>query len=814
MSDSKKVIKKQVLPLLPLRGLTVFPHMVLHFDVGREKSIKALEEAMINNQLIFLVTQKDARNDFPGEEDIYKVGTISKVKQLLKLPGDTIRVLVEGINRAEVDEIKQTDPFFIAEVVEKIYTPDEHGKVEIEALKRGVLGAFEEYVKLSNRVSQETLISIVSIEDAGQLSDTIAYSIFLKVEQKQELLNEFNPVTRLEKLLEMLMKEIEVLEIERNIHARVRKQIDKMQKEYYLREQLKAIQSELGDKEGVAGEVEEYKEKLKKANLPEEAEKKVLKELDRLSKMPPGSAEGSVIRTYLDWVLDLPWNKKTEEVIDLKNAEKILEEDHYGLEKVKERILEYLAVRKLKNNLKGPILCLAGPPGVGKTSIAKSIARAVNRNYVRMSLGGVRDEAEIRGHRRTYVGSMPGRIIAALKQAGSNNPLILLDEIDKMSSDFRGDPASALLEVLDSEQNFAFRDHYLELPFDLSDVLFITTANNLDTIPRPLLDRLEVINLSGYTEEEKVNIALKYLVPKQIEAHGLQRRNLRIDEQAIRDIINYYTKEAGVRNLEREIATVCRKAAKQLIATNKKSVTVTSGNIEKFLGTKKYRYDKANDKDEVGIATGLAWTPVGGDTLSIEVAVMNGNGKLELTGHLGEVMKESARAAMSFIRSRTEQLGIDKDFYSKYDIHIHVPEGAIPKDGPSAGITLATAMVSALTGIPVRKDVAMTGEITLRGRVLPIGGLKEKVLAAHRAGITTVIVPLENKKDIDEIPENVRKKIKFVVASHMDTVLSTALVKQKIRPFVQGIHEENNKVLLPEGQHVINDAEHGAVMEQ
>jgi len=533
-------------------------------------------------------------------------------------------------------------------------------------------------VKLSNRVSQETLISIVSIEDAGQLSDTIAYSIFLKVEQKQELLNEFNPVTRLEKLLEMLMKEIEVLEIERNIHARVRKQIDKMQKEYYLREQLKAIQSELGDKEGVAGEVEEYKEKLKKANLPEEAEKKVLKELDRLSKMPPGSAEGSVIRTYLDWVLDLPWNKKTEEVIDLKNAEKILEEDHYGLEKVKERILEYLAVRKLKNNLKGPILCLAGPPGVGKTSIAKSIARAVNRNYVRMSLGGVRDEAEIRGHRRTYVGSMPGRIIAALKQAGSNNPLILLDEIDKMSSDFRGDPASALLEVLHSEQNFAFRDHYLELPFDLSDVLFITTANNLDTIPRPLLDRLEVINLSGYTEEEKVNIALKYLVPKQIEAHGLQRRNLRIDEQAIRDIINYYTKEAGVRNLEREIATVCRKAAKQLIATNKKSVTVTSGNIEKFLGTKKYRYDKANDKDEVGIATGLAWTPVGGDTLSIEVAVMNGNGKLELTGHLGEVMKESARAAMSFIRSRTEQLGIDKDFYSKYDIHIHVPEGAIP----------------------------------------------------------------------------------------------------------------------------------------
>jgi len=814
MPEARKIIKKQVLPLLPLRGLTVFPHMILHFDVGREKSIKALEEAMINNQLIFLVTQKDARKDEPEIEDIYTIGTISKVKQLLKLPGDTIRVLVEGLNRAEISEFVQTEPFFMTEVTEKIFASDEQGKVEVEALKRQVLRTFDEYVKLSNKISPETVTSVMSIEDAGQLADTIAYSIFLKVEQKQELLNEFNPIIRLEKLLEMLIKEIDILEIEKNINAKVRRQIDKMQKEYYLREQLKAIQSELGDKDGIAGEVEEYKEKLKDANFPEEVEKKVLKELDRLSKMQQGSAEGSVIRTYLDWVFDLPWNKKTEEVIDLKKAEEILNEDHYGLDKVKERILEFLAVRKFKNDLKGPILCLVGPPGVGKTSIAKSIARSVNRNYVRMSLGGVRDEAEIRGHRRTYVGSMPGRIIAALKQAGTKNPLILLDEIDKMSSDFRGDPASAMLEVLDAEQNFAFRDHYIELPFDLSDVLFLTTANTLETIPRPLLDRMEVIEISGYTEEEKVNIALKYLIPKQIEAHGMQKKNLKINEQAVRDIINYYTREAGVRNLERQIATVCRKAAKHLITNNKKSVAITSNNLEKFLGTKKYRYDKANEKDQVGIATGLAWTPVGGDTLSIEVAIMNGSGRQELTGHLGDVMKESARAAISFIRSRADELNIDKDFYNKFDIHIHVPEGAIPKDGPSAGITLATAMVSALTGIPVKKNVAMTGEITLTGRVLPIGGLKEKVLAAHRAGIDTVIIPLDNKKDIEDIPENVRKKIKIVVASNMDTVLKTALAKQIPKKLPSGVSNEEGKVLVPEGQNVIDNTSHNSIMEQ
>ena len=798
MTDMKKTIKKQALPLLPLRGLTVFPYMILTFDVGRDKSIKALDEAMINNQLIFLVAQKDAKNDSPEEKDIYSIGTISRVKQLLKLPGDTIRVLVEGISRAEVKAYLQTEPFFVAEVVEKKIQNNENRNIENEALKRKVLSTFEDYIKLSGKISPDTVSSLGTIEDIGQLSDIVASNMLLKVEQKQEIMDEFHPVLRMEKLLGILMKEIEILEVEKNISVRVRKQIDKMQREYYLREQIKAIQTELGDKEGVAGEVDEYREKLKKAALPEEVEKKVIKELDRLMKMQSGSAEGSVIRTYLDWIFDLPWNTKTDEIIDLERAQTILEEDHYGLEKVKERIIEYLAVHKLINHLKGPILCLVGPPGVGKTSIAKSIARALNRNYVRMSLGGVRDEAEIRGHRRTYIGAMPGRIISALKQAGSSNPLILLDEIDKMSSDFRGDPASALLEVLDAEQNFAFRDHYMELPFNLSNVLFLTTANTLETIPRPLLDRMEIISISGYTEEEKVNIAQKYLVGKQIAAHGLKKSNIRIGEEAIRCIINYYTREAGVRNLERELAAVCRKVVKTLVSGGKKSITVTPSNLEKYLGTSRFRYDKANEKDEVGLATGLAWTPVGGETLVIEVTLMNGNGKLELTGHLGEVMKESAKAAISFIRSRTELLGIDKDFHNKFDIHIHVPEGAIPKDGPSAGITLATAMVSALTGRAVKRNVAMTGEITLRGRVLPIGGLKEKVLAAHRAGIDTIIVPVENRKDIEEIPDNVKSQLKFVFATDMDIVLSTALVAKILQNNLKEADEGQKPLLLNE----------------
>jgi len=773
---NERINMVKTLPLLPLRGLTVFPFMTLYFDVGREKSIKALEEAMINDQLIFLVAQKDASTDLPGEDDIYKIGTISKVKQLLKLQGDTIRVLVEGISRAEIKKIVQKEPFFIVEVVEGHVEEDFEPK-EVEALKRRLVSVFEEYVKLSGKISPDTALTVAELDNISQVSDIIANNIPLKVEQKQEILAEFHPLRRIERLLAIISQETEILEIERDINIKVRKQIDKVQKEYYLREQMKAIQNELGDRDGVVGEVEEYKARLEKAGLPEEVEKKVRKELDRLLKMPSGSAEGSVIRTYVDWIFDLPWNKSTVEDVDLEKAAEILEQDHYGLTKVKERILEYLAVHKLKNNLRGPILCLVGPPGVGKTSIAKSIAKALNRNYVRISLGGVKDESEIRGHRRTYVGSMPGRIISALKQAGSNNPLILLDEIDKMSSDFRGDPASAMLEVLDAEQNFAFRDHYLELPFNLSNAMFLTTANSLETIPRPLLDRMEVITLTSYTEEDKTNIAMKYLLPKQIELNGLTRKNIKIDEDTIRDIINYYTREAGVRNLEREIGAVCRKVAKTIVSENKRVVTVSRNNLEKYLGVKKYRFDLANEKDEVGIATGLAWTPVGGDTLSIEVNLMNGSGKLELTGHLGDVMKESARAAMSYIRSQCKELNIDENFYEKKDIHIHVPEGAIPKDGPSAGITLATAMVSALSGIPVSRKVAMTGEITLRGRVLPIGGLKEKVLAAHRAGIETIILPIDNKKDIEEIPENVRKSLKFICASDMKTVLKHALVR-------------------------------------
>lgn len=813
MTEAKKTIKKQILPLLALRGITVFPFNILTFDVGRDKSMKALEEAMVNNQLIFLSAQKDAKNDEPGENDIFPVGTIAKIKQMLRLPGDTIRVLVEGLSRAEICVYKQMDPFFQVEVMEKVFSSIVEEEDEIEALKRSVMDAFEEYCKLSTRISPETVLSISTIEDASQLAYEIGNSLFLKVEQKQEILNEVNPKLRLHKLLEIMMKEIDILEIEKDIHAKVRKQMDKLQREYYLREQMKAIQSELGDKDGVAGEVEEFRERLKKENFPEEVEKKVLKELDRMSKMTGSSAEVSVVRNYLDWVFDLPWSKETKETINIAGAEKILEEDHYGLEKVKERILEYLAVVQLKKNLKGPILCLVGPPGVGKTSVARSIARALNRNYVRLSLGGVKDESEIRGHRKTYVGSMPGRIVHALKQADSKNPLMLLDEIDKMTSDFRGDPASALLEVLDGEQNFSFRDHYIELPFDLSNVLFLATANSLDTIPRPLLDRMEIIHIAGYTEEEKYNIAIKYLFPKQLEAHGLKKSALKIEPQAVRDIINYYTREAGVRSLEREIGKICRKAVKTLVTEGKKSMKLSSSTVEKLLGVQRFRYDKAGERDEVGVATGLAWTAVGGDTLSIEVSLMTGTGKIELTGHLGDVMKESARTAISFIRSRCEQWNLDKDFYSKYDIHIHVPEGATPKDGPSAGITLATAITSALTGIPVKRNVAMTGEVTLRGRVLPIGGLKEKVLAAHRAGMDTVIIPVDNKKDIDEIPETVRGHIRFVTAADMETVLMTALSRPPVRPVLSNIELQENNVLVTAATAMMNENinEHTAI---
>ncbi len=777
MTQEKCRQKTYSLPLLPLRGLVIFPHMILHFDVGRPRSIKALEEAMMKDQMIFLSAQKDPGIEEPGYDDVYSVGTIAKIKQLLRLPGDTIRVLVEGLERAKVVEYLSDEPYYQVVVKECQNPKNLSRKSETEALIRQVISYFEKYAKLTNRIPADTTFTVSTMEDYARLSDVIAANMMLKLEQKQRILKEISPKKRLERLLETLVKEIEILEVERNINHKVRQQIDKSQKEYYLREQLKAIQNELGEGEQHNDDIQEYREKIEKAGLPKDAETKAFKELDRLSRLHSSSAESGVIRTFLDWIVELPWNIKTEENLDLVNAEKILEEDHYGLSKVKERMVEYLAIRKLKNGLHGPIICLSGPPGVGKTSIARSIAKALNRNYVRMSLGGIRDEAEIRGHRRTYVGALPGRIINAIKQAGSKNPLILLDEIDKMSNDFRGDPASAMLEVLDGEQNKEFRDHYLEIPFDLSDVMFLTTANYRDAIPRPLLDRMEVIEISGYVEEEKVQIALRHLIPKQIMNHGLQVRHIRFDEGAVRDIINYYTREAGVRNLERQISTVCRKVAKIIVSEEKKTVRITRQSLNKYLGSKKFLYDMAGEKDEVGIARGLAWTPAGGDTLSIEVNLMPGDGVVELTGQLGDVMKESARIARSFVRSIAESIGIDRDFHSKYDMHIHVPEGAIPKDGPSAGITLATAMISALTRIPVRRNVAMTGEITLRGKVLPIGGLKEKVLAANRAGVNTVLLPMENKKDIEEIPENVRQKVRLMPVSSMEQVIRTALVR-------------------------------------
>ena len=774
MTKRKDDIKR--LPLLPLRGLSIFPYMVLHFDVGREKSIRALEEAMISDQLIFLVTQKDAHTDLPDTEDFYEVGTISKIKQLLKLPGDTIRVLVEGISRAEIQEIIPEEAYFLADVLEQAEVQQD-GDLELEALRRSVLEVFDEYIKANPKIAPETLITVSDIEDASRFADVVASNLTIKIEEKQEILSLFDIKERIEKIYEILSRELEILEIERKINGRVRKQIDKSQKEYYLREQLKAIQRELGEKEGHAEEIDLYREKLSKLEVPEEVKDKVEKELDRLSKMSPGSPEVGVTRTYLDWIFDMPWNIATVDNLDIKSARKVLDEDHYGLKKVKERVLEYLAIRQLSNNMKGPILCLVGPPGVGKTSIAKSIARAMGRKFARMSLGGVRDEAEIRGHRRTYIGAIPGRIIYSIKQAGSKNPLFLFDEIDKLASDFRGDPASALLEVLDSEQNKDFRDHYMELPFDLSKVMFLTTANTIDTIPAPLLDRMEVIHISGYTEEEKLHIATDYLVPKQIKEHSLSMENIIMSEASIKGIISGYTREAGVRSLEREIANVIRKCATQIVEDNKKKVRITPANLRKYLGIAKYRYDLINQKNEIGVVTGLAWTPVGGDTLFIEVSVMSGTGKLELTGQLGDVMKESARAGLSYIRSRAEELGIDKEFTKNLDIHIHVPEGATPKDGPSAGITMTTALVSALTKTPVFRDVAMTGEITLRGRVLPIGGLKEKVLAAKRAGIKTIILPFENEKDLEEIPDTVKRNMKFVLVSDMDEVLPHALVK-------------------------------------
>ncbi|OQP05044.1 endopeptidase La [Geobacillus sp. 44B] len=770
------VVKKKelVVPLLPLRGLLVFPTMVLHLDVGREKSVKALEQAMVEDHIILLTSQKDVSVDEPDMDDLYKMGTLARVKQLLKLPNGTFRVLVEGMARAFITEVVSEEPYFVVKVEKFV---DRSAKdLEDEALKRTMLEYFEQYINLSKRLSADIYASIVDIDEPGRMADIIASHLPLKLEEKQRILETIDIKERINKIIQILHNEKEVLQLEKKISMRVKQSMERTQKEYYLREQMKAIQKELGEKEGKAGEVETLKEKIEAAGMPSHVKETALKELDRYEKIPATSAESAVIRNYLDWLIALPWSKQTEDIHDIKRAETILNEDHYGLEKVKERVLEFLSVQQLTKSLKGPILCLAGPPGVGKTSLARSIAKALNRRFVRISLGGVRDESEIRGHRRTYVGAMPGRIIQGMKKAGTINPVFLLDEIDKMSSDFRGDPSAALLEVLDPEQNHTFSDHYIEEPYDLSKVMFIATANNLTTIPQPLLDRMEVIHIPGYTEVEKLQIAKRHLLPKQLKEHGLKKSALQIRDEAMLDIIRHYTREAGVRELERQLAAICRKTARLIVAEEKKRVIITKKNIEEFLGKRKYRYGQVELEDQVGVATGLAYTAFGGDTLSIEVSLAPGKGKLVLTGKLGDVMKESAQAAFSYVRSRAEQLGIDPEFHEKYDIHIHVPEGAVPKDGPSAGITIATALISALTGRPVSRFVGMTGEITLRGRVLPIGGLKEKTLSAHRAGLKKVILPKDNEKDLDDIPDVVKKDLQFVLVSHLDEVLPHALV--------------------------------------
>lgn len=768
----------RVLPMIPLRGLSIFPSMVLHFDIGREKSINALEKAMIMNQQIFLATQKDENTDLPTLDDFYHVGTIAKIKQMLKLPGDSIRVLVEGVSRGEIKEVVLEVPYFKCRVVP---TPDvvkEEISPKTSALMRVALSSFDEYLSLAPKVSKDIFSTVASISEPGRLADLISSHISIKSEEKQEILECYNIDKRLEKVNEILIREIEILNIEQDINVKLKTAINKHQKEYYLREQLRVIQDELGQSEDVEDEADNWNKQLKKLKLSAKTSEKVSKEIKRFSKLPPSSAESGIIRTYVETILALPWNKSSKSNIDLKKAEKILNADHYGLEKVKERVLEYLAVVRLSNSIKGPILCLVGPPGVGKTSIAKSVARAINREFVRMSLGGVRDEAEIRGHRRTYIGAIPGRVISSIKESGTNNPVFLFDEVDKIGADFKGDPASALLEVLDPEQNKDFMDHYLEIPFDLSKVMFITTANTIDTIPRPLLDRMEVINVSGYTEEEKVNISENYLIPKKIKEHGLKSTDIGISEATIRDLINYYTRESGVRNLEREIANLCRKVARKIVTNKEKSYRVTPKNIENYLGKKKYRYDIIQGENEVGVTTGLAWTIVGGDTLFIETTCIPGTGKLVLTGQLGEVMQESAKAGISYIRSIASKLGVAEDFYKTQDLHIHIPEGATPKDGPSAGVTMCTAIISTLTNIPVKKEVAMTGEITLRGKVLPVGGIREKVLAAHRAGVTKILLPAENERDIEDIPTTVRKKLEFVLIKTVDDALEHALVKQ------------------------------------
>lgn len=787
------------LPLLPLRGTLVFPHMVTPLEVGRERSIEAVEQSMLRDGRIVLAAQHQLAVEDPQPEDIYSVGTLCEIKQLLKVPEGQIRVLVEGLARVTLDHIDDADGYYEVFVTEVPETNGDMDNYEREALMRIVRDEFEKYVRLSKKIPAEVLMSVSSIDDIHRFADTIASQMNVMFKEKQDLLEIFPVDKRLEAILGLLYREGEILGLEKSIQQRVRKQMEKAQREYYLREQIKAIQVELGERdEKGSSEIEELKEKLEKGKLPKEAKAKVLHEIHRLERMAPMAAEATVVRNYIDWMLSLPWSKRTKDRLDLNLAEELLDRDHYGLEKVKERILEFLAVRQLTKSSKGPILCLVGPPGVGKTSLAQSVGSALNRNFSRLSLGGVRDEAEIRGHRRTYIGSMPGRIIQTMKTVGSLNPVIVLDEVDKLASDFRGDPASALLEVLDPEQNNRFGDHYLEVPFDLSEVLFITTANVLHSIPAPLRDRMEVIEIPGYTEYEKFEIAKRHLWPKQLENNGLREDQLQISDNTIYKIISEYTKEAGVRTLERRLGTVCRKVATEIVKGQITSARVNVSNLHKYLGAPRYLHSQVNLEDKVGVATGLAFTQVGGETLTIEVTVVDGKGKLTLTGKLGEVMQESAQAALSYLRSRAVELGIDPKFHECKDIHMHIPEGAIPKDGPSAGITIATALASALTNRPVRHDLSMTGEITLRGRVLPIGGVKEKLLAAHRAGITHVLLPVENEKDLEEIPASVLSKLTISLVEHMDEVLAHAL-------YAESVSEQPLPFVVPDVPPVVND---------
>ncbi len=772
--------KTAVYPTVALRGLTVFPGSMIHFDVGRKPSIQALEQAMTDGRPVFLVPQMDLRVEAPVQSDLYQVGTISNVRQILRLPGSNVRVMVEGISRARLVSLTKTEPHLVAEVEEIPAQPAGRNSAKTEALIRSTYELFQQYTEVGPQTSPDLLINILASDDPGYIADYVAQNISMRNEDKQLVLAELRPVRRLEKLHKLLCREVEILTIDQDIQNKAREQMNDNQRDYYLREQIKAIQNELGEGENADSELAEYREKIATANLPDEVRDKLNKELSRLAKQPFGSAEATVMRNYLDVCLELPWGKKSKDRLNVAAARRVLDKEHFGLDKVKERILEFLAVKQLAPDLKGQIICLVGPPGVGKTSIAMSVARALNRKLARISLGGVSDEAEIRGHRKTYVGAMPGRILYAVNQAGTSNPLLLLDEIDKLGHDHRGDPASALLEVLDGEQNATFRDHFVELPFDLSDVLFITTANTTSTIPKPLLDRMEVIELSSYTDEEKLQIAKRHLIPKEMKRHGISKSNLRFEDSAIREIICAYTRESGVRILERELASVCRKAAMRFVSSDVKKIAITADSLKEWLGVPRYYPERQVLEERVGVVNGLAWTSVGGELLEVEVNAVPGSGKVELTGNLGDVMKESAHAALTYIRSRAEQLGVSGEFYKELDIHAHFPEGAVPKDGPSAGIAITTAMVSALTGRPVRRGIAMTGEVTLRGRVLPIGGLKEKTMAALRNGVKTVIIPRDNEKDLDEIDQTVRAALQFVLVDQVDQVLAAALVPQLV----------------------------------